>query len=493
MPGTRQKHHGLDAPPGINVPHSRHHHGPFGRLFRNLDPAEYPRETLDGLGQAMRDENAPAPSDGGWRAQAPDPAQGDNPDIPAGYTYLGQFVDHDITFDPASSLLRANDPDALHNFRTPRFDLDSVYGEGPEDEPFAYDQTTPGKFLLGAVGDSDEPDLPRNAQGRALIGDPRNDENVIVSQLQLLFLRAHNKLVDQLGEFDEARRQLRWHYQYTVIHDFLARIAGAEVVDDILGTRNLNHGAGVQSSLPDLRLSFYGWKEQPFMPVEFSVAAYRFGHSLVRPRYDLNDTIRDRPIFNPQGQPGGGQDLRGFQPLLSGWSVDWSFFFSTTDQRPQASRTIDIRLAPGLASLPFVIDPADPPASNLAVRNLRRGQALGLPSGEAVARRMGIAPLTAEEVGLAELGLADDVQSDLAGRTPLWFYILREAERRAEGRRLGPVGSRIVAETLIGLLDGDAFSYLSVEPNWKPKDEGRIPQQAERFEIADLIRFVQAG
>jgi hypothetical protein len=482
------KHHGGQAPPGLEtVPHSRHHHGPFGRLFRNLDSTDYKTKTLEALGATMRDEGEPAPAEGGWRSVEPDPGQGDNPDIPAGYTYLGQFIDHDITFDPASSLLRASDPDALHNFRTPRFDLDSLYGEGPDDEPFLYDQQAEGKVLLGKVGESEELDLPRNSQGRALTGDPRNDENVIVGQLQLLFLRVHNKLADELG-FEEARRQLRWHYQYLVINDFLARVAGPEVVDDILGSRTFVHGPGQETNLPKAELCFYGWREEPFMPVEFSVAAYRFGHSMIRPRYDLNAAILDRPIFDLAGQPGGGQDLRGFQPLLAGWTIDWSFFFATASERPQASRLIDIRLAPGLANLPFATE-----QPNLAVRNLRRGQSLGLPSGEAVARRMGIPPLSADEVGLAELGLSEEIQNELSGRTPLWFYILREAEQRNQGRRLGPVASRIVAETLIGLLAGDPFSYLSVEPNWSPAAEGRVPQQGERFEIADLIRFAQSG
>lgn len=164
----------------------------------------------------------------------------DNPEIPAGYTYLGQFIDHDITFDPSSSLQRMNDPEGLVNFRTPRFDLDSLYGSGPDDEPFQYDEASGGtKFLIGKGRhtDTEQPtaddDLPRNEQGRALIGDPRNDENTIVSQLHLTFSKLHNRLVDQVGTeheltgdelFKKAQRLTRWHYQWVVVHDFLARI-----------------------------------------------------------------------------------------------------------------------------------------------------------------------------------------------------------------------------------------------------------------------------
>ena len=184
--------HGLNEPAGIDfVARSRFHHGRFGRLFRNLDPAEYGdtldkgREALEALAGTMVDPLEPSEAgsgETGWRANPPDPTKGDNPNIPAGYTYLGQFIDHDITFDPASSLLRRHDPNALHNFRSPRFDLDSLYGEGPDDEPFLYDiETHKQKMLIDARTDPEEFDLPRNSQGRALTSDPRNDENVVVS------------------------------------------------------------------------------------------------------------------------------------------------------------------------------------------------------------------------------------------------------------------------------------------------------------------------
>jgi Animal haem peroxidase len=475
--------HGLKEPAGLSgVPHSRFHHGRFGRLFRNLPSAEHEDAALIALGGKMVDESE-VPQGGGWRTVPADPNQGDNPDIPAGYTYLGQFIDHDITFDPASKLLRANDPDALHNFRTPRFDLDSVYGEGPDDEPFMYDKD--GKFRLGNVGESDELDLPRNEEGRALIGDPRNDENVIVSQLQLLFLRAHNKLVDALGDFERAQRQLRWHYQWIVVHDFLERIVGKEVVDALLNRREMPLGQGESPLLADPKFRFYGYFDQPFMPVEFSVAAYRFGHSMVRPRYDLNTQITDRPVFDPNGTPGGGQDLRGFQALLSGWSIHWPDFFKLGEEPVQASRLIDPKLAPALSTLPFA-----PDLPNLAARNLLRGKALGLPSGQSVARRIGAVPLADEEIGINALGIEGiDGVDQLQAETPLWFYILREAEKRRGGRTLGPCGALIVGETLIGLLDADPFSYLNVEPGWEPKTEGPIPKAGERFEMADLIRF----
>jgi hypothetical protein len=221
------------------------------------------------------------------------------------------------------------------------------------------------------------------------------------------------------------------------------------------------------------------------MPVEFSVAAYRFGHTLIRPRYDLNDTIRDRPIFDPAGTKGGGQDLRGFQPLLDKWEAKWQLFFELdTAQAPQPSRRVDHLLASGLSTLPFATA-----EQSLAVRNLKRGRALGLPSGEDVARAMCLTPLTSEEIGLSGLGL-DAHAAELEGNTPLWFYILREADVRGGGQRLGPIGGRVVGEVLIGLLWGDPFSYLRIFPCWKPGDEGLIPQQEPaRLTMPDLIRF----
>lgn len=176
-----RRSHGSE-PRGLDsVPRAPSYEGRFGRMFRRLPTFTQTDEFLTALAEGMRQ---------------PDGEVSDNPGIPAIYTYFGQFIDHDITFDPSSSLQRMNDPEGLINFRTPRFDLDSVYGSGPADEPFQYDEATGGLKLLTGKGrdvasnqPTTEDDLPRNEQGRALIGDPRNDENVIVSQLQLAFIK----------------------------------------------------------------------------------------------------------------------------------------------------------------------------------------------------------------------------------------------------------------------------------------------------------------
>ena len=336
---VRPGSHG-STPRGLDlVPSSTFTEGRFGRMFRDVPVYEHDPRQLSALAKSMI-----APID--LKDTEPvDPTEEDedeNPVIPAGFTYLGQFIDHDITFDPASSLQRQNDPDALHDFRTPRFDLDSVYGRGPDDQPYLY-QADRVRMLLGenvGSGTSDPangPDLPRNSLGRALTGDPRNDENLIVSQLQCLFLRFHNKMADRVAAtgltgadlFRETQRLVRWHYQWVVVNDFLRR-----VVDGDHGDRSTSHGASWTSCAPrptgraPVRRTSPGPTRpsrpgrQPFMPVEFSVAAYRFGHSMVRPSYFINDVVKAR-----QAQRAGA-DL----PLAAGrWTT------STASDRCQPS------------------------------------------------------------------------------------------------------------------------------------------------------------
>ncbi len=456
-------HHGAGVlPRGLRaVPRSSTDQGRFGRMFRSLEPFAPTDDVLKGLATSM------APT----AAVDASPA-GDNPDIPAAYTYLGQFVDHDITFDPVSALERRNDPDALTNVRTPRFDLDCLYGGGRQQMPFLYDEEDPAKLLVGRnTASIQEPeDLPRNQQGRALIGDPRNDVHVIVSQLHLALIRFHNAVVDRLRStftpesevVDEARRLTCWHYQWVVVHDFLKRLVGPEVLSEVLVKDKRTKGWKA-----DLR--FYAWRNTPFMPVEFSGAAYRFGHSMVRDGYKLNEELDVIPVFSPALTPNPLQQLGGFRPLPKRWKVDWSMFFVVSGSTPQPSRLIDTTLAGPLHQLPVGVDK---PRRSLALLNLLRGRALQLPSGQAVAAAMGTS--------------RPDSDLGLEGEAPLWYYLLRESEVVAQGRRLGPTSARIVAEVLLGLLKGDPSSFLRKAPAWVPELPSENPGE---FTMVDILRF----
>jgi hypothetical protein len=457
--------HGLVEQRGLdNTPRQRSYDGRFGRMFQGLanqpaqdpDDPEHDRE-LRQIADSMLEQAG---------------AGSDNERMPAGYVYLGQFIDHDITFDPTSQLQRRNDPDGLINFRTPRFDLDSVYGSGPFDEPFQYDDPDgPHGGFAFLIEDRGGPDLPRNSRDRALIGDPRNDENSILSQLHVAFLSLHNRRMDDLAasvpdpqeRFSTAQRDAQWHYQWVVAHDFLRRVIGDQLHQHLLLDTQDPAGGQFES----VRLRFYRHKTNPYLPVEFSSAAYRFGHSQVRDEYDINSRFHRR-LFDPSRD-----DFRGFQPLRPGWHASWPFFFKLDGQTPQLSRTIDTSLAPTLTTLQGLSGDD----ANLPLRNLRRGAAIGLPSGQAVAIAMKIPPLPDSDLAPAP-----------AGRAPLWFYVLREAQLLHAGQHLGPVGGRIVGETLLGLLRADPQSYLSLQPGWTPTLDsgGKMPRD---FDMADLLRY----
>jgi len=448
-------------------------------------------------------------------------ARSNNATIPAGFTYFGQFVDHDLTFDPTSKLERENDPDSLEDFRTLRFDLDSLYGRGPDDSPFMYrDQA---HFAIGTDSQGKE-DLPRNSEdpARALIGDPRNDENLIVSQLHLAFLKFHNRVVDDLKgpneRFERAREIVRRHYQWIVLHDFLPRIGGQPIVDNILRPDGYEI-IGVRGAMRwKADLKFFRWKVRPFMPVELSVAAYRFGHSMVRYNYALNqetDGQKELLIFDPNdAHNSNANDLRGFRARPKDRVIEWFRFFEFPghEQDLQVSRGIDTQISFGLGGLPDIV--VGSPPNSLAERNLKRGKALELPSGQDVARAMGIpeeAIISSDnkqypfKVGTS-FKLPDgkddpsvppnlppervkQLEAAFGHQTPLWYYILKEAELICDGKCLGPVGGRIVAEVFIGLLLGDKTSFLNMEPNWRPRKPLFGCRIDGKYAMPDLLTY----
>ena len=432
---------GQTSPP----PLSKLSQGFFGRMFRQLEPHSPPGAGSESIAEYFRELAAemvePERAGADW----------DNRAIPAGYTYLGQFITHDITFDPVSSLVRQNDPDRLVNFRTPRFDLDSVYGPGPEDAPYLYERKRYGRLLTG-----EDDDLLRNPEGTAIIGDPRNDENPLVAQLHLAFVRFHNAMMEAVAEetgvegkplFAAVQREVRWTYQQVVVYDYLERICGRGLVEAVLAPWRERR---------ELALRFYVWDNAPFMPVEFSAAAFRFGHSMIRDSYRISEDGPTQILL-----------IARSGERAAGWSVQWDLFFEIDGSFPQWSRLLDTRLARSLTRLPTF-----PEGENvLAQRDLLRGHAMQLPSGQAVARAMGEVPLE---------------PARLEAEDPLWFYVLREAEVEG-GRHLGPVGGRIVAEVLLGLLEGDPHSWIQLDPLWKPP----IPLAGDNVRMGDILRFAR--
>ncbi len=438
------------------------------------------------------------------KTQTPETQHDDeeNTGISAGYTYFGQFIDHDLTFDPASSLQRQDDPDGLTDYRTPRFDLDNVYGRGPADQPYLYRDDglhmLLGDPLTGNAKDKKARGLPRNhpdngEPARALIGDPRDDENVIVSQLQSAMLRFHNTMVDTLKtkDFEKAQRMVRWHYQWVILHDFLPTIIGQPMVNEILG--EVKPGKTATARPPQLK--FYKPEKEPFMPVEFSVGAYRFGHSMVRPIYRLNQTIDRLPIFDLKGE-----SLVGFRAFPSNWAIEWDLFFKMGPapelgpKRVQPAYKIDTSLVNPLGSLPASV--ATNPSS-LPQRNLIRGFRMQLPSGQSIARAMGLEPIEDKHLRVGKATAADhkknplltDISPKFADNAPLWYYILAEAllefKTNETPLHLGPVGGRIVGEVFVGLMLADSHSYLRQLPNFEPLKEF---QTKGEFMIADLLR-----
>jgi hypothetical protein len=385
-------------------------HGSVGRRempFTRLFPARfgnYDENALFTLAEGMIGNEGDQPSN------APDGEE--NLLVPAGYTYFGQFIDHDLTFDTTSSLL--NPGLAASNLRSPRLDLDCVYGAGPDDQPYLYatksaDGVRKGASLvlgLPLKNVPDREDLLRVGSGvgaRAVIGDPRNDENSLVCNIQLAFIRFHNRVVAHLTDthpemkdnavFNAARKLVRWTYQRIVIDDYLPRIIEPATYETFRIRLERKGEGAFQLFTADKRAA---------IPLEFAGAAYRFGHSMVRTGYKLNSDHKEQFIFTPDM---GENSLVGFGPLPPDHWIEWKRFFPKDNafkagERPaqndidksdrlQWAYRIDTALVDPLKKLPIPIADND----SLARRNLLRGDMFGIVGGQTIAEALGVAPL----------------------------------------------------------------------------------------------------
>jgi hypothetical protein len=549
--------------------------GRFGFMFKSQPPFPVGDTPLNDLGATMEEKPRTSNDDNDAFNENP------NPRLTSGFTFLGQFVDHDITFDTTKLDDQQSDPYATKNFRTPRYDLDAIYGLGPSTNPQFYDPKDPDKFLIverpynqikgtlklpdgvtnvtkpsatfpdpWSVAEDTVYDVPRTGdpvsaddppKGTAIIADPRNDQTEIILQLHVAMQKFHNRLVDVLrmqqvprsAVFESARRLARWHYQWIVIHEFLPAIVGQATSDSV-------YKEG--SKGPTINIKYYKPTNpggRSFIPVEFAVAAYRFGHSITRPRYTVRDvydssgtllgSVSGVPLF---GDTPTDNNLNGHRELLPRLKIQWSKFFNALNSDGTVKRTarpvrqFDTSLANPLFKLPQTALPDTNNLGLLSQRNLQRGRKMGLPSGQQVARLMGVTPLTNAklsqnyrikvripiqnatveidgppnypngpgeflEVNQDVKNLIDnpDEHPEWGGEAPLWFYILKEAEIVGKGREMGPVGGRIIAEVLVGLLQKDPNSYLYLQPGWKPTTP--IAPKTGQFTMADLLKFAK--
>jgi Animal haem peroxidase len=432
----------------------------------------------------------------------------DDPSFPpmmpfSGVVYFAQFLLHDLTLDTTPlSAARMIPPEQRVNRRSPFLDLDSLYGEGPEGSPYLYrlpagvgPLSSPGneRFILGKTPQGKLLDLPRTSVGRPILADPRNEENLILAQLHALLLHFHNRVMDLidaniateprlegLSRFEQARQLVIWHYQYVVLHDLLRQFLPVAIVDETVA-----------------RYRDFSVSPRDFcVPVEFGLAAFRFGHSLVLDEYVINtnshpsEKLEALLNLNSMGQP-------PMVELADEWVIEWNRFFDIPPIpmptpkaviRNRAAR-LDTHIATALHNLP------GPPNTlhSLPAMTLLRGARSGLPSGQRVADALGETRLTDDEMifedpvahprkdFLSKHGLLTD--------TPLWYYVLQEAAAKGNRQRLGPVGSRIVAETIVGMLACDPNSILNRGAGWSPPRWGAATPNGPITDLNSLVSF----
>jgi hypothetical protein len=448
----------------------------YCRLFSPVEPAFDPC-AMTSLGLSMKGDISNLPSI--------------KTTLLAGFTYFGQFIDHDLTRD--DTLLEDAgklSPVETVNGGGGRLDLSHLYGDGPGSSTHGHLYDSKGAFRLGDILSNGVKFDLWLKDGKPQSADDRSTENIFLRQLCAMFMNLHNLAIDHplpddkvKEPFEAARTRVRWQYQWIIRHEFLATICLYDVYRDLAG----DQGYEAKSQMID-------WESDGFaIPVEFSHAAFRFGHSLVRPKYNINSVSLDIALGSLFGSP----QTPG--PLPASLAVDWYRFFDGSQQEgPELAMAIDTVIASPLFHLPsehlhhLIAENATPLPPELPVRTLRRGAAVGLASGEEVAEKLGRDPLRPKQpegyertlwANLDELGLTE--------RTPLWYYVLLEAELENKGQKLGTIGSRLIAEVVEGALRTDAESFLAVNgPQWAPPTW--IDWRGDPIEIRTLIDVASA-
>lgn len=411
-------------------------------------------------------------------------------EILAGYTYFGQFVSHDLTKVKRSDAIPSSRPvptDELIQERTPSLDMDCLYGSGLQDSdvPFEpngefYSENTKKKTGSTARDNLEIIDLPRGVGDRGLLAripDSRNDENFILSRLHVLFMNAHNQLlrrhIDAHGPgpktFENTRKELTLIYQLIVKHDYLAKIIPDEMLG-LLETEPFFLIKGQKETVNPLFNSVPG--SEPRIPLEFTGAAFRFGHSMVRSAYFLTEAEKVDPVglvrlFQLTGRGG----LEG-GTTNAHVNLDWSKFFDK--DTAHHAQGINTQLRPEMQRLLNEM----PGNKDLNLRNLLRGNELGLPDAQSCMKfLLGKRPkykclqdeliedsefptstfLDANRPHVDQMELGHIRQAsvwDFPNQMPLWTYILMEPSRLKNYKhsRLGVLGSTIVAEVFRSLF-----------------------------------------
>lgn len=483
--------------------------GNFTRLFPDLPPffdKLEPAGATDALRDVLRDLGKPGGlldandqlsagpialiADAKVNGNDP-PTNPDNPTHTAGVTFFGQFMDLDMTFDSRSALGVPTDPSTMPNARIPYFDLDTIYGLGPSVSAAFYDPNDIAKLRIESGGIFE--DLPRTTDMTAIVPDPRTDQNMMVSGLHCAFILFHNKAVDharnQLGLIDpaavfaEARRLTVWHYQWMIVNEFLPLFVGPAMVNDILTNgRQFYHPA----------------KGEAAMPVEFQGACFRVGHTMIRPSYRANlKGDGGKPFFGFIFDPSLGDitSAPGKDPgdLRSGFRaprrfIGWQTFFDFKDGEVKRNKMIDTKISTPLFTLPLGAIASHKAPTSLMQRNLLRHITWSMPSGQAIAAAMDVNKLSGEDLKeLKQYGIG------LEQSTPLFYYMLKEAAlvpntdigKNTGGFHLGPVGGRIVAEVVLGLLQTDPASYLVQKPDWIPT----LQNAGTGFRMTDFLTY----